>query len=501
MLLHIILFAALYAITIHFLHKIRNLPPIPFPTLPIIGHLHLLKKPLYRSLSKISNQHGPLLLLHFGSRRVLVVSSPEAAEECFTKNDVVFANRPHLLAGKHLGYNHTSLAWASYGDHWRNLRRISSIEILSTNRLQLLSGIRSDEIRLLLQKLFKNQNQTVDVKSAFFELTLNVMMRMMAGKRYYGDSVAEAEEAKRFRDLITKTFLYGGATNMGDFLPVLRWVSNSEKRLVKLQQERDKFMQELVDECRRRLENENKNNSLPGAKNKTMIEVLLSLQKSEPHNYRDENIRSTMLVLLAAGTDTSAGTMEWAMSLLLNNPEALKKAQVEMDNVVGSSRLVEESDLGKLSYLHCIINETMRMYPAGPLLVPHESSQECFVGGYRIPRGTMLLVNQWAIHNDPKIWEEPEKFKPERFQGLEGNRDGFKLMPFGSGRRGCPGEGLATRMVGLTLASVIQSFEWERIGEEMVDMTEGTGLTMPKAKALQARCRPRQDMVDLLSKI
>ncbi|GKV04526.1 hypothetical protein SLEP1_g16679 [Rubroshorea leprosula] len=501
MFLHVILFAALYVITTHFLHKIRKLPPIPFPTLPIIGHLHLLKKPLYRSLSKIANQHGPLILLHFGSRRVLVVSSPEAAEECFTKNDVVFANRPHLLAGKHLGYNYTSLAWASYGDHWRNLRRISSIEILSTNRLQLLSGIRSDEIRLLVQKLFKNQNQTVDVKSAFFELTLNVMMRMMAGKRYYGDSVAEVEEAKRFRDLITKTFLYGGATNMGDFLPVLRWVSNSEKRLVNLQEERDQFMQELVDECRRRLENENKNNSLPGAKNKTMIEVLLSLQKSEPHNYRDENIRSAMLVLLAAGTDTSAGTMEWAMSLLLNNPEALKKAQVEMDNVVGSSRLVEESDLGKLSYLHCIINETMRMYPAGPLLLPHESSQECFVGGYRIPRGTMLLVNQWAIHNDPKIWGEPEKFRPERFQGLEGNRDGFKLMPFGSGRRSCPGEGLATRMVGLTLASVIQAFEWERIGEEMVDMTEGTGLTMPKAQALQARCRPRQAMVDLLSKI
>ncbi|GLU04188.1 hypothetical protein SLE2022_213480 [Rubroshorea leprosula] len=147
MFLHVILFTALYAITIHFLHKIRNLPPIPFPTLPIIGHLHLLKKPLYRSLSKIANQHGPLLLLHFGSRRVLVVSSPEAAEECFTKNDIVIANRPHLLAGKHVGYNYTSLAWASYGDHWRNLRRISSIEILSTNRLQLLSAyaaMRSD---------------------------------------------------------------------------------------------------------------------------------------------------------------------------------------------------------------------------------------------------------------------------------------------------------------------------------------------------------------------
>ena len=210
---------------------------------------------------------------------------------------------------------------------------------------------------------------------------------------------------------------------------------------------------------------------------------------------------SHMQVLLIAGTDTSAGTMEWALSLLLNHPSVLKKAQNEIDNYLGQTRLVNESDIAKLPYLCCIINESQRMYPVGPLLVPHESSEPCMVGGYRIPAGTMLMVNQWAIQRDPKLWVEPEKFKPERFEGLEGSRDGFKLMPFGSGRRGCPGEGLALRMVGLALGSLIQCFDWERISEEMIDMTEGPGLTTPKAQPLVAKCRPRPSMANLISQI
>uniref|UniRef100_A0A2N9J0S2 Cytochrome P450 n=1 Tax=Fagus sylvatica TaxID=28930 RepID=A0A2N9J0S2_FAGSY len=480
----------------HFLSKNQNLPPSPFPTFPIIGHLYLLKnKPLHRTLIHISNKYGPILLLKLGSRPVLIISSPSAAEECLSKHDIVFANRPRILAGKHLGYNHTSLVWAPYGDHWRNLRKIASLEILSSHRLQTLSHIRAHEVGSLIRRLFRShKDQPVDMKSVFFELTLNVMMRMIAGKRYYGEEEV-AEEARKFREIVRETFLLGSLTNMEDFLPLLRWVGNGgmEKRLILVQKKRDSFMQSLIEE-HRRLGNS-------GGEKKTMIEVLLGKQESEPEYFTDEIIRGIMLALLTAGTDTSAGTMEWAMSLLLNNPKVLKKAQAEIDNLVGHDRLIDETDLTKLPYLHCIINETMRMYPAGPLLVPHESSEDCLVGGFHVPRGTILLVNMWAIQNDPKIWEEPTSFKPERFEGFEGVRDGFKLMPFGSGRRGCPGEGLAMRIVGLALGSLIQCFEWERIGKEMVDMSEGAGLTMPKAQPLQANCRPRSAMVNLLSQV
>lgn len=205
--------------------------------------------------------------------------------------------------------------------------------------------------------------------------------------------------------------------------------------------------------------------------------------------------------MLSAGTDTSSGTMEWALSLLLNNPDTLKKARNEIDIHIGESRLIEDSDLAELPYLNGIINETLRMYPAAPLIPPHESSDECTVGNFRVPRGTMLLVNVWAIQNDPKIWENPTKFKPERFINVEGESDGFKLMPFGFGRRKCPGEGLALRVVGLALGSLIQCFEWERVGEDKIDMSEGAGLTVSKAQPLVAKCRPRTNLVNLLSQL
>ncbi|KAL6207905.1 hypothetical protein ACLB2K_018858 [Fragaria x ananassa] len=480
----------------------RLLPPSPGLSLPVIGHLYLLKKPLHRTLAKVADRYGPIVYIKFGSRPVILVSSPSAAGECFTKHDVAFANRPKLLAGKYLGYNYTTVTWASYGSHWRNLRRIASLELLSSNRLQMLQGIRVDEVRSLICRLSRGSNggkfQSLEMKSKFFELTLNVMMRMIAGKRYYGEDIAESEEAKQFQQIVAETFQLSGAGNAADFLPVLNYVgvSKLEKKLIILQKKRDKFLQDLIDQHRQK-----QSGSALEHRSKTMVDVMLSLQGTEPEYYTDEIIRGLMHVMLSAGTDTSSGTMEWALSLLLNNPEALAKAQSEIDEQIGQSRLVEEADLAKLPYLSCIIYETLRMYPAAPLLPPHEASEDCTVGGFHVPRGTMLLVNAWAIQNDPELWEKPEQFKPERFQNVQGERDGFKWLPFGTGRRGCPGESLATRIVALTLGSLIQCFEWERSGEEMVDMTEGAGLAMPKAHPLLAKCRPRPTMLALLSQL
>ncbi|PON46896.1 Cytochrome P450, E-class, group I [Trema orientale] len=488
MFLYFLLFLAIYALTKHFLNRIQNLPPSPFPALPIIGHLHLFKKPLHRALSKISDRYGPVLLLHFGCRPVLLVSSPAAAEECLTRNDLVFANRPRLLAGKHLGNNYTSLVYASYGDHWRNIRRISTIELLSSNRLQMLSHIRADEVRWLIRRLLRLQNQTADMKSLFFELTLNIMMRMVAGRRYYCESVNNELEAKKVHEIVSESNRLGGTSNISDFLPVMRWTWSGvgfEKSLIELQKKRVSFIQSLIDEKRKMASFNKSSPPVLLEETKCLIEVLLSLQESEPEYYKDENIRGIMLTLYSSGTDTSAGTMEWAMSLLLNHPRVLKKAYDELERNIGEDRLVDESDLAKLPYLNCIIKETLRLYPAGPLL-PHESSEECTVHGFRVPGGTMLLVNLWAIQQDPNIWDEPTKFKPERFKE-GGLRDGFKLMPFGSGRRGCPGEGLAMRMIGLTLASLLQCFDWEISGEK-IDMTEKLGITLSKAQPLQAKC-------------
>ncbi|KAK4836153.1 hypothetical protein QYF36_019236 [Acer negundo] len=205
--------------------------------------------------------------------------------------------------------------------------------------------------------------------------------------------------------------------------------------------------------------------------------------------------------MLLAGTETSAVTKERAMSNLLNQPEVLKKARDELDAQVGQECLIDEPDVPKLQYLQSVISETLRLYPAGPLLVPHMSSSDCTVGGYDVPADTIILVNAWAIHRDPKLWEDPTSFKPERFENYVNGGDqdkGHKLMPFGVGRRACPGIGLAQRVVGLTLGSLIQCFEWEKVDEkESVDMTEGNGITMPKAEPLVAMCKahPVMDIV------
>jgi cytochrome P450 len=204
--------------------------------------------------------------------------------------------------------------------------------------------------------------------------------------------------------------------------------------------------------------------------------------------------------MFSAGTETSATTAEWAMSLLLNHPEALKKAQGEIDAYVGNSRLLGADDMPGLSYIQCILIETLRLYPVVPTLIPHESTADSTVGGHHVPSGTMLFVNVYAIHRDPAAWTDPAVFRPERFE--DGSAEGRLLMPFGMERRKCPGETMALRTLGLVLGTLIQCFDWDTVGGvPKVDMAEGAGLTLPKAVSLDAMCKPRQVMLDVLQKL
>ncbi|KAG5543563.1 hypothetical protein RHGRI_016339 [Rhododendron griersonianum] len=424
-----------------------------------------MKEPIHRELENLSKKYGPILALRFGSHPILILSSPSAVEELFSKNDLIFANRPRFLVGKLLNYNYTTLGAASYGDHWRNLRRLTALEIFSTAKLNAFLGIRQEEARSLLKTLFRDSPKgfvKVEMKSRLSELSFNIIMRVVAGKRYFGAEVEDSEEAREFRLLIRDLFELSGASNPGDFVPFLRWIDfgKMEKKMLRIQKKMDAFLQGLIEEKRR------------------------------------EDDEKTML---SAGSDTSSSTIEWAMSLLLNHPKVLDKARAELDAVVAENRLVDESDLSNLPYLQNIINETLRLFPAAPLLVPHESSDDCTIGGYDVARGTMLLVNAWAIHRDPKVWEDPTSFRPERFE--DGENQAYGFIPFGVGRRSCPGAGLGNRVVGLALAALIQCFDWVRIGDELVDMSEGPGLTMPKSKPLEALCRPRERLVNVLSEL
>lgn len=271
----------------------KNLPPSP-PSIPIIGHLHLLKPPVHRSLQTLSQKHGPVLSLRFGSRLVVIASSMEAAEECFTKNDIVFANRPDFAVSRCLSYNQTTLGAAPYGDHWRKLRRVSALEILSSNRLNANHEIRRDEMRRAMKKIYEISRDgygKVELKSMVKELTLNITMRMVAGKRYYGEEAAKSSEARTFQAIVDELFEFTLSSYPADFLPILKYIDiqGFMKRAKKLITRVDSFWQGLIDEHRRgEISNEEMENC--------MVAHFLKLQESQPEYYTDDIIKGLILV-------------------------------------------------------------------------------------------------------------------------------------------------------------------------------------------------------------
>ncbi|KAL0729189.1 hypothetical protein Bca4012_025282 [Brassica carinata] len=465
-----------------------SLPPGPTP-FPIVGNLHLVKPPVHRLFRRFAEKYGDIFSLRYGSRQVVVISSLPLVKECFTgQNDIILTNRPHFLTAKYVAYDYTTVGTAPYGDHWRNLRRICSLEILSSNRLTGFLSVRSDEIRRLLTKLSRDYNgRVVELEPLLADLTFNNIVRMVTGRRYYGDQVHNKEEANLFKKLVTQINDNSGASHQGDYLPILKVFGHSyEKKVKALGEAMDSFLQRLLDDCRR------------DGESNTMLSHLLSLQQEQPKYYSDVIIKGLMLSMMLAGTDTSAVTLEWAMASLLKNPEVLKKAKAEIDDKIGQEHLVDEPDIVNLPYLQNIVLETFRLCPAAPLLVPRSPSEDIKIGGYDVPCGTIVLVNSWSIHRDPKLWDEPERFMPERFED-KAAANANKLMMFGNGRRTCPGAALGQRMVSLALGSLIQCFDWEKVNGEDIDMTENPGMAMRKLVPLRAVCHQRPIMTNGLA--
>lgn len=281
----------------------KQQPPSP-PSLPLIGHLHLLKEPLNQTLQSLCTKYGDILLLRLGVRKVLIVTSPSAAEECFTKNDIIFANRPKTMSSKHFSYSYTTISVAPYGDHWRNLRRLAALEIFSPARMASFTSTRRKELMLLLSELMQKcsvggGSTKVDLTSISAELTFNVLSMTLAGKRYYGENAADDDEARKTKFLIKEMLVNSVRSNLGDYLPILRWINYKgvEKKFSTLMKRVDKFIQDLVDERRQFL---SAGSSVKGShgkvENTTMIDHLLSLQQEEPGYYTDQLIKGIVMV-------------------------------------------------------------------------------------------------------------------------------------------------------------------------------------------------------------
>ncbi|XP_031479161.1 cytochrome P450 CYP82D47-like [Nymphaea colorata] len=477
----------------------KRRPTEPGGAWPVVGHLRLLTgtTPLHRTLAALSEKHGPLFTLRLGQMRALVVGSMDLAKECFTTNDQAFASRPPLESSKCLGYGCAMLGLAPYGPYWREVRKITTIELLSNRRLDLLKHIRVEEVGSLVEALYRScaGDYSVDINRLFSNLSMNIVLRMVAGKRYFNlDGEENDGDEEEFRKVISEFFHLLGVLTVSDAIPCLEWldVGGHLKDMKRVKKKMDGFASAWLAEHRRERKSGRRDTE------RDFIDVLIK-EVEDDHlskkHQTDTIIEATAMSLVAAGTDTTSVTLEWALSAMLNNRQVLEKAKEELDCKVGRERQVEESDIKNLAYLQAILKETMRLYPAVPLLVPHQSIEPIHLGGYHIPTGTTLFVNTWKIHRDPMLWTDPEEFRPERFLtsdkeiGFGGQN--FAFMPFGMGRRMCPGWTMALQVLHLTLARLLQSFEWSMPMDEPVDMTEGFGLTMPKAAPLKVRLTPR----------
>ncbi|CAD6343191.1 unnamed protein product [Miscanthus lutarioriparius] len=487
------------------------LPPGPRPPPPP-------PEPVHAVLGRLAARHGPKVLsLRLGSRDATVVTSAARARECFTEHDLCFATCPRFAALDLVTFGGTTLPTCTYGAYWRDLRRVATVHLLSARRVgRMMSGAVAAEVRAAVRRMHRaaaaapSGAARVELKRRLFGLILGAVMETIARtsnrtSREEDDADVDADmtpEANEFKQMLDVMASLVGAANTWDYFPLLRRfdVFGVKRKIMAAVRRRDAFLQGLVGAERRRLELDDGRRE---GEEESMIAVLLSLQKSGPEIYTDTVIMSLCSSMFSAGTETTATAAEWAMSLLLNHPEVLKKAQAEIDASVGSSRLLSAADVPRLGYLQCIIIESLRLYPAVPLLVPHESTVDCSVGDHHVPRGTMLLVNAYAIHRDPTAWADRGAFRPERFEGGGGGAataEAEELMiPFGMGRRKCPGETLALRTLGLVLGTLIQCFDWDRVGAAQVDMAEGAGgLMLPRAAPLEAMCRPRRAMLGVL---
>ncbi|XP_010253830.1 PREDICTED: cytochrome P450 CYP82D47-like [Nelumbo nucifera] len=484
--------------------------PQPSGAWPIIGHLHLFRASelLHPKLGAMADKYGPAFMLRLGMRRALVVSSWDAAKQCFTTNDKVFSTRPRTVAIKHMGYNYALPGFAPYGPYWREMRKISTVELLSHRRLDMFKHIRTSEIDLSMKDLYtrwvKNGHGSpvlVEMKQWFSDLTMNIVTRMIAGKRYFGAANYtdfSEEEVQKCKKAITEFMHLVGIFVVSDALPFLGWLDlqGHERAMKRTAKQLDHMLESWLKEhrCKKRA-----SEGIATADERDFMDVLLSiLDDHQCIGYgTDTVVKATCLGLILGGSDTTSVTLTWALSLLLNNRQALKKAQDELDTKVGRDGLVEESDIRNLVYLQAIVKETLRLYPAAAVSAPREAMEDCTVAGFHIPAGTQLLVNIWKLQRDPSIWPHPCEFSPERFltshaADIDVRGQHFELLPFGSGRRACPGISFAIQVLHLTLARLIQGFD---LGtpccDAMVDMTQGIGLTNHKKTPLDVLLTPR----------
>ncbi|XP_058075362.1 phenylalanine N-monooxygenase-like [Magnolia sinica] len=492
-------------------HAMHPLPPGP-ESWPIVGSIPelLFKKPAFRwILGLMKEMNTDIACIRLGSTHVIPVTCPEIAREFLKKQDAVFASRPLTMGTEYSSRGFLSVAVAPLGDQWKKMRRVVASEVLSAARLRWLHDKRIEEADNLIRYLY-NQCMSIDrrsesgavinVRTAVRQYSGNVIRKLMFNKRYFGvgctDGGPGVEEEEHVEALFNVlSLLY--AFSVSDYIPRLRCLDmdGHEKMMKKAIKIVNEYHEPIIDERIKKWRD-----CVGGPLKKEpedLLDVLISITDSDGRPLlTTEEIKAQSADLIYASVDNPSNAVEWAMAEMLNQPDVLKKAVEELDRVVGKDKLVQESDFPQLNYVKACAREAFRIHPIAPFNLPHVATADATVAGYFIPKGSHVILSRTGLGRNPKVWDDPLKFKPERHLKdgsgeVELIETELRFISFSTGRRGCMGAPLGSAMTVMLLARLLQGFTWSvPQGELSIDLTESTN-DLFLAKALHAHATPR----------
>ncbi|KAG6469866.1 hypothetical protein ZIOFF_070799 [Zingiber officinale] len=431
-------------------------------------------------LQTVRPAHAPKTRPSFRHRRLLRNPRQGRPQDLRPRLLLPPPQRGHLRAL----YGSSDIAFMPYGERWSQQRKLCTVEFFNARKINSFKSVREDEIVRMAKHISSriSGSLTVNVSELALYFSCNTTYRMAFGRDIAGDDFNVYDVLREAQEMLASFF-------MADYFPLLGWVdvaTGKKSRLRKSFLKLDGIYQKFID---RHLDAKSRSGS---EENEDLLDVLLRLRKDG--QLTEENLKGILMNIFIGGTDTSSSVVEWAMAELIRLPELMKRAQEEVRSCVGRSKgKVEESDLHQLHYLKRIVKETMRLHPPAPLLIKETMHPVTLSNGYQIPPKTMIYVNAWAIGRDPDAWERPEVFDPDRFVNMVSPgvnsfaHYDFKLIPFGEGRRICPGKNLGMLMAEVALANLLYSFDWQLppgMSEEDVNMEEALGFTVRRKHAL-----------------
>ncbi|GAB4824271.1 cytochrome P450 [Ancistrocladus abbreviatus] len=472
-------FAIILAITISKLRGRRlKLPPGPVPV-PIFGNWLQVGDDLnHRNLADMAKKFGDVFLLRMGQRNLVVVSSPELAKEVLHTQGVEFGSRTRNVVFDIFTDKGQDMVFTVYGEHWRKMRRIMTVPFFTNKVVQQYRYGWEEEAAQVVKDVKKNPQASttgIVLRRRLQLMMYNNMYRIMFDRRFESEDDPLFNKLKALngeRSRLAQSFDY----NYGDFIPILRPFLRGYLKVCEEVKDRrlQLFKDYFVDE-RKKLSSRkgSSNNDL-----KCAIDHILEAEEKGEIN--QDNVLYIVENINVAAIETTLWSIEWGIAELVNHPHIQKKLRDELDTVLGPGVQITEPDMHKLPYLQAVVKETLRLRMAIPLLVPHMNLHDANLAGYDIPAESKILVNAWWLANNPDLWKRPEEFRPERFldeeSKVEANGNDFRYLPFGVGRRSCPGIILALPILGIILGRLVQNFELlPPPGESKIDTAEKGG--------------------------